>query len=75
MENKNLFKGVLLGILIGTIGPVFSYYSSYSDVCELNAGDLEDIVEHCSKKGLYTNLITSGVLLNPDRLTKLEKLV
>ena len=45
MENKNLFKGVLLGILIGTIGPVFSYYSSYSDVCELNAGDLEDIVE------------------------------
>ena len=23
--------------------------------------DLEDIVEHCTKKGLYTNLITSGV--------------
>ncbi|MBC33701.1 MAG: pyrroloquinoline quinone biosynthesis protein PqqE [Rickettsiales bacterium] len=36
--------------------------------------DLEDIVEHCSKKGLYTNLITSGVLLNPDRLRKLESL-
>ena len=29
---------------------------------------LEDIIEHCTKKGLYTNLITSGVLLNPDRL-------
>ena len=26
------------------------------------------------KKGLYTNLITSGVLLNPDRLKKLESL-
>ena len=36
--------------------------------------DLEDIVEHCTKKGLYTNLITSGVLLNPDRLKKLEQL-
>ena len=36
--------------------------------------DLEDIVEHCTVKGLYTNLITSGVLLNPDRLKKLEKL-
>ena len=36
--------------------------------------DLEDIVEHCSKQGLYTNLITSGVLLNPDRLKKLESL-
>ena len=36
--------------------------------------DLEDIVEHCTKTGLYTNLITSGVLLNPDRLNKLEKL-
>ena len=36
--------------------------------------DLEDIVEHCTKKGLYTNLITSGVLLNPDRIRNLEKL-
>ena len=36
--------------------------------------DLEDIVEHCNKQGLYTNLITSGVLFNPDRLKKLESL-
>lgn len=36
--------------------------------------DLEDIIEHCNKQGLYTNLITSGVLLNLDRLKKLESL-
>jgi pyrroloquinoline quinone biosynthesis protein E len=36
--------------------------------------DLEEIVEHCTKTGLYSNLITSGVLLNPDRIEKLEKL-
>lgn len=33
--------------------------------------DLEDIVEHCAKLGLYTNLITSGVMLNNDRLQAL----
>ena len=36
--------------------------------------DLEEIVEHCSKKGLYSNLITSGVLLDEERINKLEKL-
>jgi hypothetical protein len=45
MKNKNLFIGILFGILIGTIGPVYGYYNSYTDICELNAGDLEDIVE------------------------------
>ena len=35
--------------------------------------DLEDIVEHCTTPGLYTNLITSGVILNPARLKKHEK--
>jgi len=33
--------------------------------------DLEDIVEHCAKLGLYTNLITSGVLLNEERVRRL----
>jgi PqqA peptide cyclase len=30
--------------------------------------DLEEIVAHCASLGLYTNLITSGVLLNETRL-------
>jgi PqqA peptide cyclase len=34
--------------------------------------DLEDIVAHCAKLELYTNLITSGVLLNDDRLNALS---
>jgi pyrroloquinoline quinone biosynthesis protein E len=33
--------------------------------------DLADIVAHCSGLGLYTNLITSGVLLNEERLRAL----
>ena len=33
--------------------------------------DLEKLVEHASKIGLYTNLITSGVLVNEERLKKL----
>ena len=33
--------------------------------------DLEKLVEHASKIGLYTNLITSGVLVNKERLQKL----
>ena len=36
--------------------------------------DLEEIVEHCTKKGLYSNLITSGVLLDEGRVKRLEKL-
>ena len=32
--------------------------------------DLEELVSHASKIGLYTNLIT-GVLINEDRLKKL----
>lgn len=35
--------------------------------------DLEDMVEHCQKVGLYTNLITSGVLLDEARLKKLAE--
>ena len=33
--------------------------------------DLEELVSHASKIGLYTNLITSGVLINEERLKKL----
>ena len=33
--------------------------------------DLEELVNHASKIGLYTNLITSGVLINEGRLKKL----
>ena len=33
--------------------------------------DLEILVSHASKIGLYTNLITSGVLINEERLRKL----
>jgi PqqA peptide cyclase len=33
--------------------------------------DLEDIIAHCAKLELYTNLITSGVLLDDARLNKL----
>jgi PqqA peptide cyclase len=34
--------------------------------------DLENIVAHCAKLELYTNLITSGVLLDDDRLKALS---
>lgn len=34
--------------------------------------DLEDIVKVASESGLYTNLITAGVLLSRDRLKKLK---
>ena len=33
--------------------------------------DLEILINHASKEGLYTNLITSGVLVNEERLKKL----
>ena len=33
--------------------------------------DLEELVQHASSIGLYTNLITSGVLINEERLKKL----
>ena len=34
--------------------------------------DLEELVAHCAKLELYTNLITSGVLLNDERLRALS---
>ena len=45
MEKKNLIKGILLGIIIGTVGPAYGYYSSYTDLCELDVDDLEQIIE------------------------------
>jgi len=36
--------------------------------------DLEDIVEEAARSGLYTNLITAGVLLKRERLEKLRDL-
>ena len=35
--------------------------------------DLEDMVEHAAKAGLYGNLITSAVLLDEERLNTLAK--
>ena len=35
--------------------------------------DLEELVEEAERLGYYTNLITSGVGLNPDRLRALKK--
>lgn len=46
MDKKSLIKGVLLGMIIGTAGPVYSYYSYYTNVCELNVDDLEQIIEN-----------------------------
>lgn len=36
--------------------------------------DLDDLVEHAAKIGLYTNLITSGVLLDEARIHRLSAL-
>ncbi len=33
--------------------------------------DLEEIVAHCAKEGLYTNLITSGIGLTEERISQL----
>ena len=33
--------------------------------------DLEDLIQHASSNGLYTNLITSGVLVTEERLQRL----
>jgi pyrroloquinoline quinone biosynthesis protein E len=34
-------------------------------------GDLLELVSHCAGLGLYTNLITSGVLLDKDKISAL----
>jgi len=35
--------------------------------------DLVDIVAHCAKVGLYTNLITSGIGLSEERIAELSR--
>jgi pyrroloquinoline quinone biosynthesis protein E len=35
--------------------------------------DLEEIVAHCAKEGLYTNLITSGIGLTEERVSQLAR--
>ena len=45
MEKKNFIKGILLGIIIGTIAPVYSYYYYNTNLCELKVDDLEEIIE------------------------------
>ena len=47
MEIRKQILGIVIGIFItiSFITPVYSYYNSYTDVCDLSAGDLEDIVE------------------------------
>ena len=45
MEKKNLIKGILLGIIIGTLTPAYGYYNYYTDLCELKVNDLEEIIE------------------------------
>ena len=45
MEKKNFIKGILLGIIIGTIVPAYGYYNAYTNLCELDVDDLENIIE------------------------------
>ena len=45
MINKQFILGTVLGIFIGVSSSSFAYYSSYDNLTELTAGDLEDIVE------------------------------
>ena len=45
MSHQKLWIGLLLGVVMGSALPTYSYYTSYTEACELTAGDLEDIVE------------------------------
>ena len=47
MEIRKQILGIVIGIFItiSFITPVYSYYNSYTNVCDMNAGDLEDIIE------------------------------
>ena len=44
MFNKNTLKGIVLGILIGGVAPVYGWMMD-DDVCELKAGDLSHVVK------------------------------
>ena len=47
MEIRKQILGIVIGIFItiSFITPVYSYYNSYTNLCDMNAGDLEDIIE------------------------------
>ena len=53
MEIRKQILGIVIGIFItiSFITPVYSYYSSYTNVCDLTASDLEDIVEDAINNG------------------------
>lgn len=55
--NKTFF-GFILGICAGLSMPMLAYYSSYTDLCDLNAGDMKslvrEVVNDCSIY-LYSN--------------------
>ena len=65
MEIRKQILGIAIGffITISFITPVYSYYSSYDDVCDLQAIDLRNIVrealENCYVSGdQYDKYIT-----------------
>ena len=53
MENKKLLLGIFIGILLGISNPIYSYYTGYTNVCELNARDLEDIAQDAIEDCLF----------------------
>ena len=61
MINKQFILGTVLGIFIGVSSSSFAYYSSYTNLTELTAGDLEDIVE--SAVGSCSTLTITDLML------------
>ena len=47
MEIRKQILGIVIGIFItfSFITPVYSYYNSYTNVCDMNAGDLESMMQ------------------------------
>ena len=48
MEIRKQILGIVIGIFItiSFITPVYSYYNSYTNVCDMNAGDLESMMRN-----------------------------
>lgn len=49
---QRFVAGLLVGLLIGAVGPALAYYRSYTNVSELRAGDVEGIIEGAIKDAL-----------------------
>ena len=47
MEIRKQILGIVIGIFItiSFITPVYSYYDSYTNVCDMNAGELRLLVD------------------------------